>query len=214
MEHIIQSGVNTDEEEFEKIIQKQYEDIFDKLGQEIRKMKTMSKSDLKTGYILTFSDGLKGIVIKDVNGDESKSLILYIKDDKVDGCDYVDWILDNALWCLKNTFGRERKLVKVEKIKDAISLGMLLNPSDNYYTVGSVPKTTLLNRSKKILYKGDIFYTIEPCQVFDGEAINIYSIEDIYVTDNTTFLVTPAGREFNVRSVYFTREEAEKALKK
>lgn len=31
MEHIIQSGVNTDEEEFEKIIQKQYEDIFDKL---------------------------------------------------------------------------------------------------------------------------------------------------------------------------------------
>ena len=179
-------------------------------------MKTMSKSDLKTGYILTFSDGLKGIVIKDVNGDESKSLILYIKDDKVDGCDYVDWILDNALWCLKNTFGRERKLVKVEKIKDAISLGMLLNPSDNYYTVDSVPKTTLLNRSKKVLYKGDIFYTIEPCQVFDfdGETINVYSIKDIYVTDNTTFLVTTAGREFNVRNVYFTREEAEKALKK
>lgn len=175
-------------------------------------MKTMSKNDLKTGYILTFSDGLKGIIIKDVNGDESKSLIFYIKDDKVDGCDYVDRILDNALWCIKNTFGRERELVKVEKIKNAILLGMLLNPSDNYNTVDSVPKTTLLNRSKKVLHKGDVFYTIEPCQVFDGEAINIYFIEDIYVTDNTTFLVT-TGREFDVRNVFFTREEAEEVLK-
>lgn len=175
-------------------------------------MKTMSKSDLETGYILTFSDGLKGIVIKDVNGDESKSLILYIKDDEIDGCDYVDWILDNALWCIKNTFGRERELVKVEKIKNAISLGVLLNPSNNYYTVDSIPKTTLLNRSKKVLYKGDTFYTIEPCQVFDDETINVYSIEDIYVTDNTTFLVT-SGREFDVHNVYFTREEAEEALK-
>lgn len=211
MEHIIQFGVNIDEEEIKKITQKYYEEIFDKFGQEVRKMKTMSKNDLKTGYILTFSDGLKGIIIKDVNGDESKSLIFYIKDDKVDGCDYVDRILDNALWCIKNTFGRERELVKVEKIKNVILLGALLNPSDNYYTVDSVPKTTLLNRSKKVLYKGDAFYTIEPCQVFDGEAINIYFIEDIYVTDNTTFLVT-TGREFDVRNVFFTREEAEKAL--
>ena len=175
-------------------------------------MKTMSKNDLKTGYILTFSDGLKGIVIKDVDGDESKSLILYIKDDKVDGCDYVERILDNALWCINNTFGRERKLVKVEKTNNAILLGILLNPSDNYYTVDSVPKTTLLNRSKKVLYKGDVFYTIEPCQVFDDEAINIYFIEDIYVTDDTTFLVA-SGREFDVRNVYFTQEEAEEALK-
>lgn len=177
-------------------------------------MKTMSKNDLKTGYILTFSDGLKGIVIKDVNGDESKSLILYIKDDEIDGCDYVDWILDNALWCIEGTFDRERELVKVEKIKNAFSLGVLLNPSNNYYTVDSVPKTTLLNRSKKVLHKGDVFYTIEPCQVSDGESINNYSIEDIYVTDNTTFLVTTTGQEFDVRNVYFTREEAKKTFKK
>ena len=174
-------------------------------------MKRMSKNDLKTGYILTFSDGLKGIVIKDVNGDESKSLILYIKDDEIDGCDYVDWILDNALWCIKGTFGRERELVKVEKMKNAISLGVLLNPSNNYYTVDSVPKTTLLNRSKA-LHKEDTFYIIEPCRLSDDKTINVYSIEDIYVTDNTTFLVT-SGREFDVRNVYFTREEAEEALK-
>ena len=31
-------------------------------------MNGFKKSDLKTGYILTFSDGLKGIVIKDKNG--------------------------------------------------------------------------------------------------------------------------------------------------
>lgn len=171
-------------------------------------MKTMSKSDLKTGYILTFSDGLKGIVIKDVNGDESKSLILYIKDGEIDGCDYVDWILDNALWCIKNTFGRERELVKVEKIKDAISLGVLLNPSNNYYTVDSVPKTTLLNRSKKVWHKGDVFYTIEHYPI-----IYSYAIKDIYVMNNTTFLVTTTGREVDVRNAYFTREEAEEALK-
>lgn len=171
-------------------------------------MKTMSKSDLKTGYILTFDDDKKGIVIKDINGDTSQSLILFIKDNKIDDVARINTETNDDLYCRAY---KEKNLVKVEKLEDEYLLGELLKPSNNYYTVDSVPKTTLC---KKVLYKGDTFYVIEPCQVFDGESINNYSIEDIYVTDNTTFLVTTTGQEFDVRNVYFTREEAKKAFKK
>ena len=62
-------------------------------------MKTMSKSDLKTGYILTFDDDRKGIVIKDINGDTSQSLILFIKDNKIDDVARINTETNDDLYC-------------------------------------------------------------------------------------------------------------------
>lgn len=212
MEHIIQSGVNIidDEEEINKITQKYYEDIFDKLGQEIRKMKTMSKSDLKTGYILTFDDGRKGIVIKDINGDTSQSLILFIKDNKVDDFVCMDTTSDD-LYCRKGAY-REKNIIKVEKLEDGYLLGGLLKPSWDLFDINSIPKTVVCYQK---LRKGDTFYTIT--KEDNKPSVIECTIDDIYITSGTamisgtTIIVDTKGNEYNIWDIYATKSEAVKA---
>lgn len=179
-------------------------------------MSGFKKSDLKTGHILTFSDGLKGIVIKDVNGDSSQSLILYLsdRDDTVDGYAYIDNVLDDDLHCYDGAFDIYRDLISVEKLKDEYKLGSLLSPfDDDYATIDSIPKIFLLNRSRT-LRVGDAFYIVK----FSGNGIGDYdigdyTIKDIYVEGTTTFLVTTSNQKVDVKDVYFTRTEAEEVLK-
>lgn len=179
-------------------------------------MSSFKKSDLKTGHILTFSDGLKGIVIKDVNGDPSQSLILYLsdRDDTVDGYAYIDNVLDGDLHCYDGAFDIYRDLISVEKLKDEYKLGSLLSPfDDDYATIDSIPKIFLLNRSRT-LRVGDTFYIVK----FSGSGvgdydIGDYTIKDIYVEGTTTFLVTTSNQKVDVKDVYFTRTEAEEVLK-
>lgn len=176
-------------------------------------MNGFKKSDLKTGYILTFSDGLKGIIIKDINGDSSESLILYLsdRDETVNGYDYIDKVLDDDLHCYDGTFDVIRDLVSVEKLRNGYKLGSLLNPfDDDSITIDSIPKTFLLNRNKT-LRKGDVFYTMR-ASITDGYNVGIYTIKDIYIEDNATFLVTTTDEEFNVKNVFFTKTEAEEAI--
>lgn len=176
-------------------------------------MNGFKKSDLKTGYILTFSDGLKGIIIKDINGDSSESLILYLsdRDETVNGYDYIDKVLDDDLHCYDGTFDVIRDLVSVEKLRNGYKLGSLLNPfDDDSITIDSIPKIFLLNRNKT-LRKGDVFYTMR-ASITDGYNVGIYTIKDIYIEDNATFLVTTTDEEFNVKNVFFTKTEAEEAI--
>lgn len=179
-------------------------------------MSSFKKSDLKTGHILTFSDGLKGIVIKDVNGDPSQSLILYLsdRDETVDGYDYIDKVLDDDLHCYDGTFDVYRDLISVEKLKNEYKLGSLLSPfDDDYATIDSIPKIFLLNRSRT-LRVGSAFYIIK----FSGSGvgdydIGDYTIKDIYVEGTKTFLTTTSNQKVDVKDVYLTRTEAEEALK-
>lgn len=177
-------------------------------------MNDFKKSDLKTGYILTFSGGLKGIVIKDINGDPSQSLILYlnISGEFVNDYDYIDKVLDDDLHYYDRTFDGIGDLVSIEKLKNGYKLGSLLNPfDDDSITIDSIPKTFLLNRNKT-LRKGAVFYTIN-FRVGGGYNVGIDTVKDIYIKDNTTFLVTTTDKEVNVKNVFFTKEEAEEAIK-
>lgn len=179
-------------------------------------MSSFKKSDLKTGHILTFSDGLKGIVIKDVNGDPSQSLILYLsdRDETVDGYDYIDKVLDDDLHCYDGAFDVYRDLISVERLKNEYKLGSLLSPfDDDYATIDSIPKIFLLNRSRT-LRVGDAFYIVK----FSGSGvgdydIGDYTIKDIYVEGTKTFLTTTSNQKVDVKDVYLTRTEAEEALK-
>ena len=165
-------------------------------------MNDFKKSDLKTGYILTFDDDRKGIVIKDINGDTSQSLILFIKDNKVDDVVCLDTTSDD-LYCRKGAY-REKNIIKVEKLEDGYLLGGLLNPSWNLFDINSIPKTVLCNRK---LHKGDAFYTIED----NTSSVIECTIDDIYIINGTTMIVDTKGNEYNIWDIYITKSEAIKA---
>lgn len=167
-------------------------------------MKTMSKSDLKTGYILTFDDDRKGIVIKDINGDTSQSLILFIKDNKVDDFVRMDMTSDD-LYCRKGAY-REKNIIKVEKLEDGYLLGGLLKPSWNLFDINSIPKKSVYNR-KSVLRKGDTFYALEDNKPFIIECV----VDEIYITDDTTVVVDTKGNEYNAKDIYTIEGEAIKA---
>ena len=163
-------------------------------------MKTMSKSDLKTGYILTFNDGRKGIVIKDINGDASQSLILFIKDNKVDDFVRMDTTSDD-LYCRKGAY-REKNIIKVEKLEDGYLLGGLLKPSWNLFDINSIPKKSVYNR-ESVLRKGDTVYVIEDNKPPVIECI----VDEIYITNDTIVVVDTKGNEYNAQNIYTTEGE-------
>lgn len=182
-------------------------------------MNNFKKSDLKTGHILTFSPNLQGVVIKDINNDPAESLILYLRDEdgEIKCYDYIDKILDDDLHCYKTAFDGMRDLISVEELKYGGDLGYLLSRvnEDGYPTVAldSVPKVFLLNRNRTLRI-GTKFYIIK----FSGNGIGDYdigdyTIKDIYVKDNTTFLITTSNQKVDAKDVYFTKVEAEEALK-
>lgn len=164
-------------------------------------MNGFKKSDLKTGYILTFDDGRKGIVIKDINGDPSKSLILLIKGSKIDDFASINTKTNDDLYFRAY---REKNLIKVEKIEDEFLLGGLLSPSWDMYNVNSIPKTVVCNRK---LHKGDTFYTIED----NKPSVIECTVDDIYITNDTAVVVDTKGNEYNAWDIYATESEAVKA---
>jgi len=164
-------------------------------------MNDFKKSDLKTGYILTFDDGIKGIVIKDINGDSSKSLILLTKGSKIDDFASINTKTNDDLYFRAY---REKNLIKVEKIEDEFLLGGLLNPSWDMYNVNSIPKTVVCNRK---LHKGDTFYTIED----NKPSVIECTVDDIYITNDTAVVVDTKGNEYNAWDIYATESEAVKA---
>lgn len=167
-------------------------------------MNGFKKSDLKTGYILTFDDDRKGIVIKDINGDTSQSLILFIKDNKVDDFVHMDTTSDD-LYCRKGAY-REKNIIKVEKLEDGYLLGGLLKPSWNLFDINSIPKKSVYNR-KSVLRKGDTFYALEDNKPFIIECV----VDEIYITDDTTVVVDTKGNEYNAKDIYTIEGEAIKA---
>ena len=167
-------------------------------------MNSFKKSDLKTGYILTFDDDRKGIVIKDINGDTSQSLILFIKDNKVDDFVHMDTTSDD-LYCRKGAY-REKNIIKVEKLEDGYLLGGLLKPSWNLFDVNSIPKKTVYNR-ESVLRKGNTFYVMEDNKPFIIECV----VDEIYITDDTTVVVDTKGNEYNAKDIYTIEGEAIKA---
>lgn len=121
-------------------------------------------------------------------------------------------MLDDDLHCYDEDFDAMRDLVSVEKLRNGYKLGSLLNTfDDESITIDSIPKTFLWNRNKT-LRKGDTFYTIN-FNVADGYNVNTHIIKDIYIEDKATFLVTITNKEFNVENVFFTKAEAEEAIK-
>lgn len=166
-------------------------------------MNGFKKSDLKTGYILTFDDDRKGIVIKDINGDTSQSLILFIKDNKVDDFVHMDTTSDD-LYCRKGAY-REKNIIKVEKLEDGYLLGGLLKPSWNLFDINSIPKKSVYNR-ESVLRKGDTFYAMEDNKPFIIECV----VDEIYITDNTTVVVDTKGNEYNAKDIYTIEGEAVK----
>ena len=167
-------------------------------------MNSFKKSDLKTGYILTFDDDRKWIVIKDINGDTSQSLILFIKDNKVDDFVHMDTTSDD-LYCRKGAY-REKNIIKVEKLEDGYLLGGLLKPSWNLFDVNSIPKKTVYNR-ESVLRKGNTFYVMEDNKPFIIECV----VDEIYITDDTTVVVDTKGNEYNAKDIYTIEGEAIKA---
>lgn len=167
-------------------------------------MNGFKKSDLKTGYILTFDDDRKGIVIKDINGDTSQSLILFIKDNKVDDFVHMDTTSED-LYCRKGAY-REKNIIKVEKLEDGYLLGGLLKPSWNLFDVNSIPKKTVYNR-ESVLRKGNTFYVMEDNKPSIIECV----VDEIYITDDTTVVVDTKGNEYNAKDIYTIEGEAVKA---
>ncbi len=167
-------------------------------------MNGFKKSDLKTGYILTFDDDRKGIVIKDINGDTSQSLILFIKDNKVDDVVCLDTTSDD-LYCRKGAY-REKNIIKVEKLEDGYLLGRFLKPSWNLLDINSIPKKSVYNR-ESVLRKGDTFYTIGD----NKSSVIECAVDDIYIKNDTTVVVDTKGNEYDTWGIYATEREAVKA---
>lgn len=167
-------------------------------------MNDFKKSDLKTGYILTFDDDRKGIVIKDINGDTSQSLILFIKDNKVDDVVCLDTTSDD-LYCRKGAY-REKNIIKVEKLEDGYLLGRFLKPSWNLLDINSIPKKSVYNR-ESVLRKGDTFYTIGD----NKSSVIECTVDDIYIKNDTTVVVDTKGNEYDTWGIYATEREAVKA---
>ena len=165
-------------------------------------MNDFKKSDLKTGYILTFNDGRKGIVIKDINGDASQSLILFIKDNKVDDFVRMDTTSDD-LYCRKGAY-REKNIIKVEKLEDGYLLGGLLKPSWNLFDINSIPKKSVYNR-ESVLRKGDTVYVIEDNKQHVIECI----VDEIYITNDKIVVVDTKWNECSKGIHFFiNRQEA------
>lgn len=164
-------------------------------------MNGFKKSDLETGYILTFDDDRKGIVIKDINGDTSQSLFCFIKDNKIDDVARINTETNDDLYCRAY---KEKNLVKVEKLEDEYLLGELLKPSRDFFDINSIPKTVIYNRE---LHKGDVFYVIKDniSSVIEGV------IDDIYILNGTTVIVDAKGNKYSALNIYATESEAVKA---
>ena len=165
-------------------------------------MITLKKSDLKTGDILTFDNGKKGVIMKDVGGDQTADLILYIDRKYIKDFCKVDNLLDDDLYYVDKELQRgKRGVILVERLRDVNSLPMLLNPAYKSVNINSI-STTVIHSRKPVLKKGSKFYTMTI-----GGILFDHTIEDIYIEDGVTWLVSKEG-DYSYYNVYTTKQEA------
>lgn len=107
----------------------------------------MKKNELKTGDILTFDNGKKGVIMKDVGGDQTADLILYIDRKYIKDFCKIDKLLDDNLDYVDKELQREKRgVILVERLRDVNSLPMLLNPAYKSVNINSIPTTVVYSR--------------------------------------------------------------------
>lgn len=162
----------------------------------------MKKNELKTGDILTFDNGKKGVIMKDVGGDQTADLILYIDRKYIKDFCKIDKLLDDNLYYVDKELQREKRgVILVERLRDVNSLPMLLNPAYKSVNINSIPTTVVYSR-KPMLKKGSKFYTMAI-----GGILFDHTIEDIYIKDGVAWLVSKEG-DYAYHNVYTTKQEA------